>query len=88
MQNMKLWRSRTLVLNCLWAFHQWRRRGGYLIIRRAELATGLFPHFGWMPKHCKHFYHYRPLDRDLRWPLPAAGYIQRGEDRAYPHQGQ
>jgi hypothetical protein len=75
------WRSRELRTNCLlWAIRQWRRRGGYLTLRRADLALS-FPHVGWMPRHGRYIYHYRPLDRSVRWPWPwISGYIQRHED--------
>lgn len=76
------WTSRVIRTNCLfWALRQWRRRGGYLTLRRADLAGGVFPHFGWMPAGKGYLYHFRPLNRAVRWPWPwLPGYIQRHED--------
>jgi len=78
---MKAWTSRPLRGNCLfWALRQWRRRGGYITMRTADLNVPIW-HFGWMPRRGGPIYHFRPLDLGTRYPWPwARGYIRRGED--------
>jgi hypothetical protein len=58
--------------NCFfWAARQWRRHGGFILIRRSYYAWWL-PHFAWMPVGMDAIWSYTPIkyDAHLRWWKP------------------
>ena len=64
--------------NCLiWALGQWRREGGYLLIRRSEWYPG--PHFLWANADLSDRRAFVPLVHRRRWfpPLWFAGRVEK-----------
>jgi len=71
--------------NCfVWAIYHWLRYGGYLVIRRANVPFGFYPHFMWMPELSKQtkILHFVPVRKNIIFPWPVfKGYVKTTEHR-------
>lgn len=67
--------------NCLvWALVQWKRYGGYILMRRSKWTT--LPHFLWMSRDKKRIEHFVPdFPKKRLFPPPIfKGHVKKDDD--------